>query len=237
MISILMPLYNGIEFLDESVPSIINQTYTNWELIIGINGHTGPAATDIINKVKSFKDKRIKTILCSSKGKSKTLNKLTWYAKYENICVLDVDDIWLPQKLEKQLPLSTKYDVIGSDVEYFGNKTGTPGLFLGKLSKPMFIYQNPIINSAVMLKKCDAWWDEMWEGLDDYNLWIELLKRGRSFYNVPEILVNHRLHDASFFNNKNDAMAVKLLKEKLRKMGDLEYAELGKIMDHKKWIL
>ena len=237
MISILMPLYNGIEFLDESIPSIINQTYTQWELIIGINGHSNAAASDIIKKIKSFKDKRIKTVLCSSIGKSKTLNKLTWYAKYEYICVIDVDDKWVSSKLEKQLPLIKKYDVIGTDVEYFGNKSGTPGLFLGKLSKIMFSYQNPIINSAVMLRACDAWWDEEWEGLDDYNLWIELLKRKRTFYNVPEILVNHRLHNASFFNNKNDEMATKLKQEKVKKMSEKEYTDLGAIMDQKKWVL
>ena len=39
MISILLPIYNGIEFIDESVQSVINQTYTEWELLIGINGH------------------------------------------------------------------------------------------------------------------------------------------------------------------------------------------------------
>ena len=39
MISILMPIYNGIEFIEESVSSILQQTYANWELIIGINGH------------------------------------------------------------------------------------------------------------------------------------------------------------------------------------------------------
>jgi len=39
MISILMPIYNGIEFIEESVSSILNQTYDQWELIIGVNGH------------------------------------------------------------------------------------------------------------------------------------------------------------------------------------------------------
>jgi teichuronic acid biosynthesis glycosyltransferase TuaG len=232
-----MPLYNGLEFLDESVNSIVNQTNTKWELIIGINGHQGSDAGFIIQKIKAYKDKRIKAILCSVKGKSKTLNSLTWHAQHEYVCVLDVDDKWLPTKLEKQLPLMKKYDVVGADVEYFGDKTGTPGLFLGKLSPIMFSYQNPIINSAVMLKKCDAWWDPNWEGLDDYNLWIELLRQKRSFYNIPEILVNHRLHDKSYFNNKNDEMANKLLREKIKKMSEHEYNELGKIMDNKSWVL
>ena len=237
MISIIMPLYNGLEFLDESVNSIINQTYIDWQLIIGINGHDGASSLNIINKIKSFKDNRINAIICSCKGKSATLNKLTWYAKYNTICTIDVDDRWLPTKLEKQFPLMKKYDIVGSNVEYFGDKTGSPDLFLGKLMPIMFTYQNPLISSAVMMKKCDAWWDPQWEGLDDYNLWIELVKLNRSFYNIPEILVNHRIHEASFFNNKNDKMNKKLLKDKVKKINPQDYNRLCTIMDKKKWIL
>ena len=50
MISILMPIYNGIEFIDESVSSIMQQTYTEWELIIGVNGH--PPNSEVFQKAK-----------------------------------------------------------------------------------------------------------------------------------------------------------------------------------------
>ncbi len=53
MISILIPIYNGIEFIDDSVQSVLNQTYTNWELIIGINGH--PENSDVYKKAKNMK--------------------------------------------------------------------------------------------------------------------------------------------------------------------------------------
>ena len=55
MISILIPIYNGIEFIHESVESVINQTYTDWELIIGINGH--PQNSDIYKKAKEYENK------------------------------------------------------------------------------------------------------------------------------------------------------------------------------------
>ena len=237
MISIIMPLYNGEEFLNESIPSIINQTFSNWELIIGINGLPIKKARDIHQKIKLFKNKKIKTIVCVTKGKSKTLNALTWHANNDIICTIDVDDKWELQKLEKQLPLMNKYDIVGTNVEYFGNKTGSPDLFLGKLSEPMFTYQNPIINSSIMMRKCDAWWDPQWEGLDDYNLWIELLKLGRKFYNIPEILTYHRIHENSYFNNKNYDINLKLLKEKVKKISPQERANLVDIIDNKKWIL
>jgi glycosyltransferase involved in cell wall biosynthesis len=60
MISILMPIYNGIEFIGESVPTILYQTYKEWELIIGINGH--PKDSDVYKEAKKWeeKDKRIR---------------------------------------------------------------------------------------------------------------------------------------------------------------------------------
>lgn len=57
MISILMPIYNGVEFIDESVGSIISQTYTDWELLIGINGH--PANSDVYQIAKNMKQKTL----------------------------------------------------------------------------------------------------------------------------------------------------------------------------------
>ena len=60
MISILMPVYNGIEFINDSVPSVINQSYKDWELIIGINGHKENSQTYRIAKKYENKDNRIK---------------------------------------------------------------------------------------------------------------------------------------------------------------------------------
>ena len=82
MISILMPFYNGREFLIESISSIINQSYKDWELIIGINGIVKPHHDSIINIINSFNDKRIKVIVSDKRGKIKTLNKLIYFTKY-----------------------------------------------------------------------------------------------------------------------------------------------------------
>jgi glycosyltransferase involved in cell wall biosynthesis len=84
MISILMPIYNGIEFISESVPSIINQTYKEWELIIGINGHI--QNSDVYEKAKKWetKDNRIKVLdLYEIKGKSNALNEMVKYSNYD----------------------------------------------------------------------------------------------------------------------------------------------------------
>ena len=55
MISILIPIYNGIEFIEESVSSVLNQTYDQWELLIGINGH--PQNSDVYKIAKEYEIK------------------------------------------------------------------------------------------------------------------------------------------------------------------------------------
>ena len=74
-VTILMPIYNGIEFIDESVKSIMNQTWKKWELIIGINGHE--AMSDIYLKAKEYENDQIHVVeLYPIKGKSNALNEM-----------------------------------------------------------------------------------------------------------------------------------------------------------------
>ena len=76
-ISILMPIYNGEEYINDSIETVIYQTYNNWELIIGINGHE--ENSEVYKKAKKWEDKdqRIKAIdLYTIKGKSNALNEI-----------------------------------------------------------------------------------------------------------------------------------------------------------------
>jgi glycosyltransferase involved in cell wall biosynthesis len=100
MISILMPIYNGIEFIDESISSILFQTYNKWELIIGINGYEQNSKTYLIAKEFEKNNDKIKTLdLFFLKGKSNALNEMVKFCKYDYIAILDVDDIWHYRKL------------------------------------------------------------------------------------------------------------------------------------------
>lgn len=237
-----MPLYNGADFLKASVHSVLNQSFKEWELLIGTNGWMFQDNKIVkkgkkrLQEIVALNDQRIIVKDMPSQGKIKTLNALASCAKYEVICLLDVDDIWMSTKLEKQFPLMEKYDVIGTNAEYFGEKTGTPNLLLGELSKKMFAFQNPIINSSVMMRKQDAKWKEEWEGLDDFNLWVHLLEQEKKFFNVPEILVKHRIYKNSYFNAHNDEM-YRQLKEKLPKLDEEQFNEITRIWDNKDWKL
>jgi len=207
MISILLPIYNGIEFINESVPTIIYQTYNNWELIIGINGH--PKDSEVYKEAKKWqkRDHRIKVLdLYTIKGKSIALNKMIKHCQYNWISLIDVDDKWLPKKLQSQIPYIEKYHVIGTHCQYFGNKNGQPDIPVGDLKEYDFTKVNPIINSSCLLRKSLAYWEE--NGIEDYHLWLKLWKQGKQFYNVEDIHVLHRIHNDSAFNAKGNHLKV-----------------------------
>ena len=231
MITILLPLYNGIEYLNYSLNSIKSQSYTNWELIIGINGHYN--SIDFYDNVKKIvnnifhKNDKVNILNLNLFNKIDTLNYLTRIAKYDYIALIDADDVWSINKLELQVPYLNNYDVVGSHC-YYINKDGynlsvSPTLPVGDITEYNFFDGNPIINSSVILKKTDAVWqldDINLNGVEDYDLWFKLKFQKKKFYNIDKKICFHRLHDKSYFNNKNNNY-VNILINKWRNMFNL----------------
>lgn len=213
MISILIPIYNGIEFIDESVMSVINQTYTDWELLIGINGH--PENSSVFLKAKQYENKSNKIRVFdffNIKGKSNTLNEMIKYCNYDYVAILDVDDIWSTEKLKIQSIFLNNYDVIGTRCVYFGEKSLIPNIPIGDITNFDFTRVNPIINSSSVIRKELCFWDKNWDSVEDYHLWLRLRKMNKKFYNCEKILVKHRIHNTSAFNSKgNDLLAQNLV--------------------------
>ena len=203
MITILMPIYNGIEFINDSLSSIIDQTFEEWELIIGVNGHEKSSFTYQFAVEYAKMDEKISVYdFYELKGKTDALNKMITFAKYDYIALLDVDDIWLPGKLEKQVPFLKDYDVVGTQCVYFENiENVSPEIPFGDLSDVDFTKVNPIINSSSITRKELCLWKG--DGLEDYDLWLRLKNQDKKFYNIDEILVKHRIHNSSAFNSKD----------------------------------
>ncbi len=201
-----MPIYNGIEFIDESVPSIIAQTYDKWELLIVINGH--PENSEVYKIAKKYQEinNKIRVFdFYNVKGKSNTLNQAIKYCNYDYIALLDVDDIWHEKKLEIQSKKLCDYDVIGSRCVWIGDRPGiVPKIPTGDISNYNFSSVNPMINSSSIIKKSLCYWESEHDGIEDYDLWLRLRKLNKQFYNYSEILVKHRIHSESAFNAKGN---------------------------------
>ena len=99
LVSIIMPAYNCGRFIRESIGSVLAQTYTNWELLIVDDCSTDDTETI----VRAFKDPRMHYMRNEQNmGAALTRNRALREAKGRYIAFLDADDLWLPEKLEKQ---------------------------------------------------------------------------------------------------------------------------------------
>ena len=216
--SILIPLYNGIEFLEETLLSIRNQSFQDYEVLIGVNGH--PPNSSIFQKAKSFGSPKVTVYdFPSLQGKAATLNALCEKAQADWIALIDADDLWTKDKLEIQKQCINHfqtYDVIGTQCEYFGDMTGSPSIPMGDISTEDFWKANPLLHSSVILRKHLAHWNPENRILEDYELWLRLrYQKQAKILNVPYVLLKHRIHKTSFFNNTN-AQAVPDLLKRLR---------------------
>lgn len=207
MISILLATYDGEKYLKKSIDSILNQSFKDFELLIGVNGTTDNSKEII----KSYNDKRIKTFFYDEKGKVITLNKLIVEAKFEWIALQDDDDIWLETKLEKQIKLVNDFDVIGTLINYIDeldNIIGSPYIVTNSsmINKLSLCGYNQVANTSAIFKKKDALdiggWRDGLDGIEDFDFWLRLIRNGKIFKNIPDKLVLHRLHSNSKFNTK-----------------------------------
>lgn len=209
-VSILIPLFNGIEFLEECIDSVIQQTFKDWEVLIGINGHgdNGGNVASIATTI-SNKDGRIKIIIQDSSisGKSQSLNNLVKFVNSDLICILDCDDKWEPIKLQRQIEtlemIAPDAAVIGTFCTYFGDLSHKLVLESGYINPNILEDHNPIINSSSMIQKKYANWNDnnYVFAVEDYYLWIQICLKGGKLYNIPEFLTWHRVYKSSAFNS------------------------------------
>lgn len=224
-VTVLIPLYNknnDIRYLKECLESVYAQTYPMYNIVIGVNGEDKPIAqhtlymsictsiTESVMKRESFK---VIVKWYTTKGKPDTMNAMVQDAvipeslDYDHrIAILDVDDLWLPEKLALQVHVihlfQDKYDVIGTSCNFFGKnvKTTTPNLPYTDVTNYDFFLNNPIINSSALIRKADAVWQDRFN-LDDYFMWMQLKhEKKRQFYNIEHVLVMHRIRNDSSFN-------------------------------------
>ena len=221
-VSILIPIYNGVEFFKQCIESVKLQDFQDFQIIIGVNGH--PPISDTYKSVfnqtrETFIDnaKKIDILILDLHwiaGKSNALNRMIKHATHDWISLLDVDDFWMPTKLSQQIKYTENYDVIGTNCRYFGDITGAPKLPMGDLEHFNFFDYNPIINSSCLIKKELAVWDSTIDGVEDYDLWLKLKKQNKKFFNVQNAFTMHRIHNSSAFNSKGNYLMVNDIKQR-----------------------
>lgn len=217
LVSIIVPTYNHADYLNDALRSVLSQTYANWEAIV-INNYSEDNTIEII---ESFSEPRIHLLNFHNNGiiaAARNHGIINANGKY--LAFLDSDDIWLPNKLERQLEvmLQNNYSLCYTDIKIIdatGSLIKNKSFF--KKIKKTFLYgrykqllvSNTITTSSVIVRRdflSSARFDEEPHlvAVEDYYLWLFLYHVDeKSCYFLDEELVNYRQHDSSISTGYN----------------------------------
>ena len=199
-VSVIMPCYNSQSTLEESITSVISQTYQNWELIFWDNCSTDSS----VSIVKSFQDPRIQIYTCQQTDPlSIARNNALKHCKGKYICFLDSDDLWFPDKLTEQVEVHEEdsdlmfsytagftVDETGSVIGEFNpvNSSGNTGSLLRRYD---------VVFSSSMIKRSESiYFDTILKYCPDYDLFLRLSVLG-NFKCLPNKLCSYRVHSDS----------------------------------------
>lgn len=208
-VSIIVAAYNGERYIRETLESLLDQTYTDFEIIVADDGSTDGTA----EIVKSFADKRIRYIKKENEGvMAKTRNFGIRKSAGEFIAFCDQDDIWYPEKLKKQLEKIDKNALTGAIVasadiiDKKGKKIGIRDIGFSGYINPIKSFEKLLDTdfitncSAVVPKKIIeemGYLDESLVGNDDYKLWL-LIAQKYGIFGVREPLCAWRVSGSSY---------------------------------------
>lgn len=215
MITVLMAAKTSTQYMPNAVGSLLGQSYTDWQLIIGVNGlgRKSSVYQDAWNYMLPNYSKMEVMDLPNCQNKGAALNAMMKDAEGDYIAILDVDDLWHPQKLARQMPwLDFGYDVVGTQAEYFGDIHSDIGAIRGLIDLNTLRAGNCIINSSAVMKREHARWEPMDDPIEDYELWLRLATQGRKMFNTSDYLTFIRQHDGNWSRQGNHETALARLR-------------------------
>jgi teichuronic acid biosynthesis glycosyltransferase TuaG len=231
LVSIITPAFNSEKFIQETIESVLAQTYQNWEMVIVDDGSKDNTVTLV--KTYTETDSRIKLIeLKENSGPAVTRNTAIKHSKGRYLAFLDSDDQWLPDKLEKQLQFMQVHQVAFSFTSYKvvdekGTETGSIIEVPEKVTYEELLKNNVIGCLTVMLDREKIGEVEMLNirTRQDYVLWLHVTKKGFPAYGLKEVLAKYRIVETSISSNK-----VKMAKQNWYVYRQIENISLVKSM-------
>lgn len=223
-----MPVYEGREHLAAAIESVLAQTFEQLELLVIDDGSTDGSSE--IARTYAARDPRVHYQRQENAGQGAARNAGVAAARGEAVAFLDQDDLWLPHKLARQLPLLDDTTVVYSDTyilrEAGGSRKERLSDHLDGWPVPAtlesLIDGNPIaaltalVPRRLLLAHGGLTSDPALRGVDDYDLWLRLAAAGVAFGYVPEPLAVYRVHEAAMSADQVGMAAARLaLFEKL----------------------
>jgi len=208
LISVITPVYNSEKYIADTIESVLAQTYPDWELII-VDDCSTDNSKDIIREFAKNENRIHLIEFEENAGTGKARDVALKNAKGRFVAFLDSDDMWLPEKLEKQIrfmtennyPISfTSYKLIdenGKDLERVIQVVNSVNLHQ-YLKNTIIGYSSSMID----LKQTGSFQIADIRIRVDTQVWISLLKKGFIAYGLDEVLMIYRVHKNSISSNK-----------------------------------
>ncbi len=225
LISIVIPTYNRARDLERALKSVIEQTYTHWEVLV-VDNHSTDDTNEIVN---SCCDKRIRLLKINNDGviaASRNLGVKNANGNY--IAFLDSDDWWCPSKLEKSIEqLVAGADLVYHDM-YLVKKPEQKHFFLNKrqldLTNPVFdnliLIGNTIPNSSVVIRKSllevigGISEDVNLVAIEDFDTWLRVAKITEKFTRIPEFLGYYWAGGGNTSNPEGSLLTINVFEER-----------------------
>ncbi|HLP63685.1 glycosyltransferase family 2 protein [Flavobacterium sp.] len=206
IISVILPVYNCEKFVSEAVQSVLNQTFTDFELLI-----IDDCSTDAtVSVIQSFSDQRINLISKEkNSGYTDSLNYAISIAKGKYIARMDGDDICFPTRFQRQIEmLESNEDVImcGTAIQIIDSEKILRHPINHDDIKVKLCFSNAFFHPTVVFRKeafSNLSYNREFEPAEDYDLWTRLVFKGK-LMNTEEVLLHYRVHANQVSNYKND---------------------------------
>ena len=214
-VSVVMPVFNEVKFLKESIESILSQSLTDFEFIILDDGSTDTS----IKIIESYKDSRIKLIKSEHRGMVYQFNNGIRAAESSLIARMDSDDVAEKNRLEEQLYFlkhNSDYSIVGSNVLFIDEDSKV----VCKKKYPehhneiefMMPVESAVCHPAVMIRSNVfskyGQYEESYGYASDHKLFLDFVSKGVKFYNLQKILLKYRVRtlriDQQRVNNANE---------------------------------
>ena len=215
LVSIIVPVYHAEQFIEETLDSVRAQSYENWELVLVVDGADDPTVPVIESYIRSKKEERIRLFVQEvNKGAAHARNRGLAEARGRYISYVDADDIWKPDKIEKELAVMMEKEAafVFSGYEFAdesGKGTGKVVRVREVMEYRDALKNTTIFTSTVMFDTTKIEKDFLQMPImksEDTALWWKVLKAGYKAYGVDEALVYYRRPAKSLSSNKIEAV-------------------------------
>lgn len=234
-VSIILPVFNCEDYITDSIQSILDQTFTNFELLIIDDGSTD----NTYKKIKQIKDSRIILTKQKNKGLPKTLNESFKRAKGKYIARQDADDFSYPTRLEKQvkfLEANPNFGIVGTWAEIWVDQKKSDRALLHSCEnyklKFDILFDSGFVHSSVMIRKEIfnqlGGYNSKFQPVEDYEYWTRVLEKFNGA-NIPEQLQIYRELSSSMIRanpEKNLSKIIIISSEAISRITDHKYKKI-----------